>query len=67
VPWTRSRVTVPNGAASVADTVALGPGDLPAAGPGDHGEGVAGLVVDVELGIVDIDVDQGVPVRVTHP
>jgi hypothetical protein len=47
---------------SVADTVALGPGDLLAAGSGGHDEGFAGLVVDVELGVVDDDVDQGVPV-----
>ena len=29
---------------------------------GDHHEGRSGLVVDVELGLVDVDVDQGVPV-----
>ncbi len=45
----------------VTDTVALGPGDLLAAGSGNHGEDFAGLVVDVELEFVDDDVDQGVP------
>jgi hypothetical protein len=46
---------------SVAETVALSPGDLLAAGSGDRGHEFAGQVVDVEL-IVDVDVDQGVPV-----
>ena len=52
---------------SVADTVALGPGDLLGAGSGDHRKGLPVLVVDVELAFVDVDVDQGVPVGVADP
>ena len=49
---------------SGADPVALGAGDLLAAGSGDRGQEFAGQVVDVEFGLVDVDVDQGVPVCV---
>src|SRR3954468_18977055 len=47
---------------SVADTVALGPGDLLGAGSGDHRKGLPVLVVDVELAFLDVEGAQGVPV-----
>jgi hypothetical protein len=47
-------------------TIALRPGDLLAAGSADYPQGLAGLVIDAELGVVDVDVDvdQGVPMGV---
>jgi hypothetical protein len=51
---------------SVAGTVALGPGDLLPASPGHYDESIAGEVVDVELGLMNVDIDQGVPVRVAN-